>query len=109
MSSLYGAYIKERENKSIIESEKGFATYFFIEGGVYIEQLYVAPDHRHGHVASDMADQIAHIAKAKGYKHMYGTVKPSTNFSTDSLKVLLAYGFKLDGAANDAIVMKKEL
>ena len=107
--SLFAEYIRERCNKEIIETEKGFLTYFFIPAGVYIEDLYIKPDFRHSHEASKMADKVAEIAKARGVTKMYGTVMPSANNSTDSMKVLIAYGFKIDSAEHNAIVMVKEI
>lgn len=107
--SLYAQYIKERLNKEIIETEKGYAVYFFIQDGVYIEDIFVSPDHRHSHEAARMANEIADIARKQGYTKMYGSVKPSANYSTDSLKVLIAYGMKLKEAGPDAIIMVKDI
>lgn len=107
--SLYAQYIKERLNKDIIETEQGFATYFFIEGGCYIEDIYVHPDHRHSHVASQLADQIAMISKERGVNKLLGSVVPTSNYSTQSIQVLLAYGFKLDSSTNNLILFSKDI
>lgn len=107
--SLYAQYILEREGKQIVEDAQGFATYFYLADGVYIENIYVNPEHRKSGCASRYADQIADIAKAKGFTKMYGSVKPSANGSTESLQVLFAYGFKLDSAAPNAIIAVKEI
>lgn len=107
--SLYAQYIAERENKNIVEDDKGFATYIFVNDGVYIQDIYVHPDYRHERRASIYADQIAAIAKEKGLNKMYGSVMPSSNGSTSSLKVLLAYGFRLQSSESNAIFMVKEL
>ena len=109
LSSLYAQYLKERESKEILEDETGFATYTFVQDGVYIENIYTHPDYRQSGVASKFADKIAEIAKAKGYKKMYGSVVPTANNSTASLKVLLAYGFRLDSAQPNAIFMIKDI
>lgn len=107
--SLYAQYIKERENKEIVETEEGFATYFYIDSGVYIQDIYVHPESRHANVASKFADLIAFKAKNNGYTKMYGSIVPSTKHSTDSLKVLLAYGFRLESAEHNAIIMVKDI
>ena len=109
MSSLYAAYVKERENKDIIESDKGFATYIFMEDGVYIEDIYVHPEYRKTDIASAMADEIAHIARGKGLKKLYGSVVPTARNSTASLKVLLAYGFTLQNSSNNFIWFSKDI
>ena len=105
--SLFGDYIKERLNKEIVESDVGLCTYFFVQDGVYIEDLYVRPEYRKGHIASELADQVAEIARQKGYTKMYGSVVPSSKGSTSSLKVLLAYGMELESAQQNAIIMSK--
>jgi ribosomal protein S18 acetylase RimI-like enzyme len=109
VSSLYAQYIKEREGKETIETDKGFATYTYVPEGCYIQDIYVHPDHRKEHVCFNLADQIVEIAKEKGCKKLFGTVCPSANGSTTSLKVLLAYGFKLESSGNNLIVMVKEI
>lgn len=108
-TSLFSQYIKERGGKEIVESNKGFATYFYVHDGCYIEDIYVHPDHRKLGVASEFADAVATLAKEKGYSRLYGSVCPTANGSTSSLKVLLAYGFNLHSAANNSIVMVKEI
>lgn len=108
--SLYGDYIKERENKEIIENEYGFATYQFLpEGRCYITDIYIHPDHRCIGAAALLADRIADIAKDKGCKVLLGSVCPQANHSTESLKILLAYGFKLDCAEKNFILFAKEI
>lgn len=107
--SNYCLYLYEREGKEIVESEKGFATYFYLNDGCYIQDIYVKSEFRKEGVASQMADQIASIAKSKGYKTLYGTICPNANGSTESLKVLLAYGFSLDSCTTNLIAMKKGL
>lgn len=105
--SLYSEYIYERQGKEIVESEKGFATYYYLPDGAYIEDIFVKAEFRKEGIASQMADQIASIAKAKGYTKLFGTVVPSTNGSTNSLKTLLAYGFVLNSCTNNLIILEK--
>lgn len=107
--SLFGDYIKQRENKDIIETDKGFATYSVVKDGIYIEDIFVSSDYRHSHEAARMADQIAIIAKEKGLNKLFGSISPTANHSTSSLKVLLAYGFQLDSATNNFILLKKDI
>lgn len=102
-------FLEEREGKSILESEKGFATYYFIDDAVYMENIFVHPEHRLGGETFKMADEIADIAKSKGYKKMLGSVVPTAKGASLSLKLLLNHGFKLDSATNNFIVVKKEL
>lgn len=108
---MYAKYLKENRNDQIIETSKGFATYRYInnDSSVYIIDIYVLPEYRKEHVASEMANEIASIAKSKGVTEMLGSVVPSSNDSTASLKVLLGYGMTLKSSSNDFIVFRKEL
>ena len=106
---MYSNYLKERTDKEVLETEQGFAVYSFTQDAVYIEDIFVDKDFRHSNVASDIADKISEIAKSKGFKKMLGSICPSTKNSTEGLKVLLAYGFKLDSSTNNFILFAKDL
>ena len=107
--SLYKDYIKERENRECIESEDGFITYKFFGTECYIIDLYVIPSKRKSSIASQMADQVERIAKDRGCKVLTGSVCPSTNNSTQSIQVLISYGFKLIKSEHDLICFAKEI
>lgn len=107
--SLYADYIKERGVKGIVEIPEGFATYAISGEECYVEDVYVAPEHRKKGTCFNLADQIANLAKAKGCKYMTSTVVPSARGSTESVKVILAYGFKLAKAEHNAIWFYKEI
>lgn len=107
--SHYANYIKERLNKQIYEDENGFATYFEENDYIYIEDIYVIPEKRKEGIASYYADHIAKIAEANGYKKLLGSVVPSANGSTESIKVLISYGFKLASSHDNIIYFIKEI
>lgn len=107
--SLYGDYIKERAGKGIIESEHGFCTYILANTECYIEDLYVVPEQRNSKVASEMADKVADIAKEAGCEWLTGSVCPSAQGSTASLRVLLAYGMELLRSEQNMIYFAKRI
>ena len=109
--SLYGEYIQERLGDGIVEVEEGFASYRFLNEGksVYIVDIFVKKHVRKVGLASKLADEVVKIAVAAGAKELIGTVVPSANWSTDSLKVLLGYGMKLKSASENMIVFSKEI
>ncbi len=109
MPSHYANYIKEREGREILEDKHGFASYAFTPDAVYIQEIYVLPDYRKDGVAARYADIIAEIARAKGFTKMIGSVCPSANGSTESLKVLLAYGFKVHSSEQNLIWFVKQI
>lgn len=109
--SLYGDYITERTTDRIIEGALGFATYRYINDGksVYIVDIYTVPEQRKKGAASQLADLVVKEAKEHGCIELLGTVVPSMKGSTDSIRVLLAYGFDVHIASNDVIVFRKEI
>lgn len=108
--SLYSNYIFEKTDKTIIETEKGFITYSFTDGKTcYIQDIYILPDFRKSNEATKLADRVTEIAKKYGCTKLIGSVIPSAKNSTDSVKVLLAYGMSLDSSTNDFILFSKEI
>ena len=107
--SLLADYFKEHGAKEIVESEKGFATYYFMDEGCYVQDIYVSPDFRREGIASQMLDEVALIAKQKGHTKLFGSCVPSANNSTDSLQAAFDYGFKLHSCRENFIVYCKEI
>lgn len=106
--SLYGEYIKEYAGREMLETENGFATYSFFDGGIcYIVDIYVVPEKRNAKVASDLAFEIEQIAKDKGCTVLLGSVDTNSKNPTQSMKVLLAYGFEYDSLSGSLIYFKK--
>jgi ribosomal protein S18 acetylase RimI-like enzyme len=106
---MYADYIREREGKEVLETDKGFAVYSFEGPYCYIQDIYVKPDFRRSRAAWEMGETISSLAKAKGCKYLSGTVYAGTNGATESLVGQLAYGFKLHSAENGKILLYKEL
>lgn len=106
---MFADYIKERENKDCIYTDKGFATYSFQDGSCYIENIYIKPEFRKTGEASLLADKISQIALENGYDVLTGSVSPLAKGSTESLKALLAYGFGLVSSTNNFIILSKKI
>lgn len=109
--SLYAEYIAELGKDKIIESPSGFATYRYLNEGrsVYLIDVYIIPSERKKGAASYFADMIIKEAKERGCTEFLGSVEPSSPGSTISLKVQLAYGMHLHSAANNAIILRKDI
>lgn len=105
----YGKYVLERENKHILETDYGFATYKFENDYVYLDDIYVEKTHRRHGKSYELADIVANIAKSKGYSKMLGSVCPQANNATASLHVLLNYGFQLAESHPNMIYFIKEI
>lgn len=113
--SLFGEYIKERLGKHIIENDKGFATFYYINAnsalkpGVYLEDIYIKPEYRLSGEGAKLTDQIVAEAKALGYARLYGTVVPSAKGARVSLWSMLRYGFDIESSTNNLILLVKEI
>lgn len=110
MNSLYAMYIKEREDKDIIESDKGFATYkIFDNGECYLQDIFVLPNFRKDGLATQMANEVVDIAKEHGCHTLIGSVCTDTNYSTRNLQVFLAYGMQVHKIIGNLIFLKKDI
>jgi len=108
--SLYAQYIKERTNKSMIETDKGYVLYSFPDKEtVYLEDLYVLPEHRTEGHCRYLDSEVAVKAKEAGCSKMITSVVPAAINSTISLKVAIACGYTLDSSADNFILFSKVL
>jgi hypothetical protein len=71
--------------------------------------VYVIPEMRRQHGGKDLCDKIKTVAKWTGCRALVTTVAPSANGSTESLKAVLGYGFKLYSSQNDFIVFRMDI
>lgn len=112
---MYSAYLRERENKEILEDERGFAIYGYncVPGvdfpHVYIQDIYTRPEWRKTGHARQLADRVAEQAKAAGFKIMLGSVDANARGAHESLQVLIAYGMRLFAADGGTIWFSKEM
>lgn len=110
MSSLYAMYIKERENKEIIESDKGFVTYkFFDNGECYIQDIYVIPSERKTGLSTKMTDEVAQIAKEKGCNALLGSICIDDKAASKNMQIWLNYGFKIHKNMGPMIYLRKDI
>lgn len=108
--SLYADYIKEREDKEIIESDKGFATFkIFDNGECYLQDIYVVPNHRKSHYATEMTDKVVAMAREKGCNILIGSVCTDDKYATRNMKVFLAYGMEIYKTVGIMIFLKKNI
>lgn len=107
--SLLAQYIQEGKGKSTLESDKGFAIYSFVNDGCYIEEIFILKEYRKTGEASRLTDQIVEIARQKGCKKLLGSIIPSTSVATNSIRAMIAYGFKVTGSISNFIYLEKDL
>lgn len=109
VKSHYGQYIAAREGFDIVENAYGFATYKITNDECYVRDIFVEKQYRNDGAATRLCDKIKEIAKGEGCTWLTGSVQPSMPYSTDSLKVVLAYGFQLASSQSDFIILKMKI
>lgn len=107
--SLYADYLQECGHVSIIETDKGFVTYRIMGQECYIPDIYIVPEHRKSHGASELADKVTEEAKKHGCSILTGSVNMNIKDPTRSLSVLLAYGFKVLKSSETGIILGKDI
>ena len=108
--NLYAEYLKERRNrKMVLIPDIAFATYEINGDECYIVDVYVTPEERHKHHATNLGNKIAEIAKEAGCKHLKGTVDLEDGTSGAALPGLLNWGYRVVHAQNNIIILKKDL
>lgn len=108
--SLYAQYLTERTSRGILETEDGFATFDYIsDDTVYIIDLFVVPEKRKSHVASEIANKICEEAIKTGRKYLLGSVDVTAKGSEASCKVLEAYGMTIHKVAEPMIFYVKQI
>jgi GNAT superfamily N-acetyltransferase len=107
--SLYADYLRERVSKEVIEDHRGFVVYYYVPDGCYVEDIYVAPEHRRSGVAQELLERVVTLAKQKGCNKLYGTVCPSAKNSHYSLTCSIAYGFILERCIDNLIIFSKRI
>lgn len=113
----YARYLRETLGQELYEDPegRGFLTYGFdcIPGvdfpHCYIVDIWTAPEHREKHVAAQMADHVAKLAKKSGRNVLFGSVCGTSKNPDRSLKVLQAYGMKIYSIADNALYLSKEI
>lgn len=108
--SLYAQYLQERTDDKILENDKGFITWRYLnDKQIYIVDIFVKKEFRKDKIATIFADSVCDMAKKMGYVEVLGTVNPSAKGADDSLRVLWGYGMKLDKCEPNIIIMKKDI
>lgn len=108
--SIYSDYLKEVMNKELLETSEGFALFSFPDQHTcYIEEIFISPKSRNNNLASNMADQIAIIARERGCNTLMGSVNTSIRNPTTSIEVLIRYGFKFVCSTPECLFFRKEI
>ncbi len=107
--SLFAQYVNELTGGHVLEWSQGFIWYEIAGEECYAREVFVEPVARGTGLVRDMEAELIRIAKEAGCKRLAGSVIPSNANSTDSLKMMLAMGYKLRAATPNFISFVKDL
>lgn len=108
--SMYADYLRERTSDHIIETAFGWVSYRFIdESTCYVVDIYVVPEERRTGKATELMNLVVERARIHGCSELLGSCQPTTRHSTASLRAQLGYGMQLKSAAQDAIIVRKDI
>lgn len=107
-SGHYWAYIKEREGVDVLERPEGFVTIKLLSVGLYMQDIYVAPEFRGTGVGKQLVDEAESIARGSGCQKLIGSCSADAS-GTESLKAMLKLGFRVLSASDELIYLFKEL
>lgn len=107
--SFWVDYKKAVLGVETIETEDGLISYKISGELCYIDVIYVPPEKRKLGIASKLADQVSEIARGLGCTDLHAQVWTGAQDATLSLKVILAYGFRVVHAENNRIICMKSL
>ena len=111
MSSNYALYIKEREDKDILENDKGFVAYLVLDKSktVYISDMFIRKEHRNTEVFTNFHKDLMAVAKENSCTKLMANVDVNTNNWEHSKMRLEEDGFKVCGKDNSLIFLIKEI
>ena len=109
MSTLYTAYLQEKEGKETLElPDQGFVTYRILGDICHVCILYVAPKSRGGEVARILMNSL--LKKMNGNCKAFTAVVDTRQLDTSkTLQVILRYGFEVVGTNATDILLYKEI
>lgn len=110
LPNLYIDYLKERQNAEVLEHEHGLFVYTFLgDGKLYLQDMYVEPEHRRTGVSHILFARLLKIAKEKEITTIIGSTDIQANNAEAGLLAALSVGFKITGIDKNMIWYSKEI
>lgn len=108
--SMFAEYFKEFCGDETIETSNGFAVFRYLnDKQVYIVHIFVTYECREEGEASAIADMVVEAAKKRGCSELIGTVVPSANHASRSMRVLLGYGMTPYAIDGNMVCFRKDI
>jgi len=107
--TLYAKYIKERDDREILEDEFGFITYKISGEECYINDMCIDLSERSGSRGRNLIEQLKEIALKLGCTFISANIYLADKGSSNTLFASLKVGFKVVKANHDILFIVKKI
>lgn len=109
MQSMWARYREETSQTKFIEVEHGFISYSLLPECIYLEDIWIAPEHRKSGLGLELVEQAEVIGRAEGKPFSLAVVNLENPVAATSLKAHLAVGFLPFSAEGNKIWLKRSI
>lgn len=106
---MFADYKFERQGMKVLEHDWGFLSYKELKDECFIEDLYIVPAKRGNRQCAMLLDEVTRVAQNGGLKWLSGNVSLAAPKAEHALKSFLHYGFKIQSANNNVLLLVKKL
>lgn len=105
----YAAYLKERENKYILENEHGFIVYQVVGTDCFLAEMFIIKSHRHTGLFEKMISELREIAELNKCATITATIDLRDKGANRNLRASQKVNFTITQANQDILLIKKEV
>ena len=91
--SHWALYKSETTETHFIEHEYGFISYSLLPDALFLEDIWIAPEHRKSGLGAALVAQAEEVGREAGKQTSLALIHLSSKTSTESLKAHLTVGF----------------
>lgn len=107
--TLYAKYIKQRDDREMLEDENAFVIYKIVGEECFIVDMFVEKDSRGSSKFKSLLDSLSNIASENKCKVISANIHLIDVGATHAFRSALQFGFKLARAENGILLIVKEL
>ncbi len=107
--SQWAAYKAETSETKFIETEHGFISYSLLPDSIYLEDIWVHPDHRKNSIGAKLVSLAEEEGIKAGKTISLAVVNLHSKTCIDSLKAHLAIGFIPFMAQDNKVWLRRDI
>lgn len=107
--SLWADYVSERLGHEVIEYDWGFAEFHAEQDVCLVDEFFIIPTERKSGKGRALMDEVAERACALACRRLWSQVWLLSKGADCALDAARAYGFKMCAAADNRIILIKEI